>query len=214
MRAMRDQPQIGNLTHLAIAALIAGGTLTAVIVVVVAYFGHEILKEDETQMNGLLREGVPMVYTKMPHAAAAPTYATSGSSGADLSAAEDVTIFPGRTAVVPTGIRIAFRPPPEGYDKPVDHWEAQVRSRSGLAAKHGVFVLNSPGTIDEDYRGEIKVILLNTGFEPFKVKRGDRIAQLVFSKIWQAMFERYGEEEFEEQFATERGSGGLGSTGR
>jgi dUTP pyrophosphatase len=162
----------------------------------------------------MLREGVPVVYTLMPHAAAVPTYATSGSSGADLTAAEDITIFPGKVALVSTGVRIAFRSPPEGYDRPVDHWEAQVRSRSGLAAKHGVFVLNSPGTIDEDYRGEIKVILLNTGTVPFKVKRGDRVAQIVFTRVWQAMFERYEEKAFDEEFATERGSGGFGSTGK
>jgi dUTP pyrophosphatase len=156
-----------------------------------------------------MQEKVAVAYTKMPHAAAVPTYKTAGSSGADLTAAEDVTIFAGKFALVSTGIRIAFT---HGASKNT-HWEAQVRSRSGLAAKHGVFVLNSPGTIDMDYRGEIKVILMNTGREPFHVKRGDRIAQLVFNEVMQGHFLYHEEAAFDEEFATERGSGGFGSTG-
>lgn len=147
--------------------------------------------------------GMPVAFTRMPHAAGEPSYATPGSSGADLHSAVDIGVFPGRFVLVPTGIRIALTP----------GWEAQVRSRSGLAAKHGVFVLNSPGTIDSDYRGEIKVILMNTDTEVFKVARGDRIAQLVFSRVQQGVFHSYSEENFNKRFDTQRGSGGFGSTG-
>jgi dUTP pyrophosphatase len=149
--------------------------------------------------------GMPVAYTRMPHAAGEPSYATPGSSGADLHSAVDIGVHPGRFALVPTGIRIALEP----------GWEAQVRSRSGLAAKHGVFVLNSPGTIDSDYRGEIKVILMNASVsEVFKVVRGDRIAQLVFSRVQQGVFHPYSEENFNKRFDTKRGSDGFGSTGK
>lgn len=129
-----------------------------------------------------------------------PCYATEGSSGVDLYAAieDEVLIQPGTWEVIPTGIYVEI---PEGY-------EGQVRSRSGLAKDYGVTVLNSPGTIDSDYRGEVKVILINFGKEPFRVKRGDRIAQLVIVPIVRAVFE-----EVEELSNTERGEEGFGSTG-
>lgn len=132
--------------------------------------------------------------------ARAPEYATAGSAGADLRAdvPDPVTLAPGGRALVPTGLRVRI---PEGF-------EAQVRSRSGLAATKGVAVLNSPGTIDSDYRGEIKVILINLGSEPFRVERGDRIAQLVFAPVVRASF---GIVECVDE--TPRGEGGFGSTG-
>ena len=127
----------------------------------------------------------------------APMYLTAGAAGCDIFSAEDtwVGIEP---RVVSTGLILDI---PHGF-------EAQVRSRSGLAINHGVFVLNSPGTIDSDYRGEVKVILANVSKEPFIIKKGDRIAQLVFSRIIQATFVSS-----QELSQTERGDGGLGSTG-
>jgi dUTP pyrophosphatase len=127
-----------------------------------------------------------------------PARATAGAAGADLVAAEDVTIPPGGVHAVATGIALAI---PEGY-------EGQVRPRSGLALKHGVTVLNAPGTIDADYRGEVKVILINHGPEPFRVSRGDRIAQLVIAAVTPARFERV-----DVLPETDRGQGGFGSTG-
>lgn len=133
----------------------------------------------------------------------APRQQTAGAAGVDLLAAlgasEVLTIDPGRRALVPTGLAIAL---PEGY-------EAQVRPRSGLAAKHGVTVLNAPGTIDADYRGEIKVILVNHGEAPFEIRRGERIAQMVVAPVTGVDFELR-----ETLDATERGAGGFGSTGR
>ena len=131
----------------------------------------------------------------------APSYATEYSSGMDLKADIEapVTLGPLQRAMVPTGIRIAL---PEGM-------EAQVRPRSGLAAKHGVTVLNAPGTIDADYRGEIKVILVNLSGEPFVINPGERIAQMVVSR-----YEKIEWEEVETLDGTERGEGGFGSTGR
>lgn len=132
-----------------------------------------------------------------------PSYATGQSAGMDLRAAvaEDapVTLGPGARALIPTGLQIAL---PSGY-------EGQVRPRSGLAAKHGVTVLNSPGTIDADYRGEVKVILVNLGQEPFVIQRGERIAQLVVARHAQVAWAEEAELE-----VTERGVGGFGSTGR
>jgi len=130
-----------------------------------------------------------------------PAYATGGSAGMDLRAAvhEDLTIAPGRRALVPTGIRIAV---PPGY-------EAQVRPRSGLALKHGVTILNTPGTIDADYRGPVGVIMANLGEEPFVIRRGDRIAQLVIAPVVRADLEV-----LPELPDTERGEGGFGHTGR
>lgn len=127
-----------------------------------------------------------------------PVYQTSGSSGCDLISSVDTMIPPRQWKVVPTGLFLEI---PEGY-------EGQVRSRSGLASKYGVFVLNSPGTCDSDYRGEIKVVLFNQGNTNFEIKVGDRIAQLVFSKVTQATFCATGD-----LSSTDRGQGGFGSTG-
>src|SRR5271154_5638063 len=141
--------------------------------------------------------------TTLPHAETLglPAYATEHAAGMDLCAAigNDVVIEPGKRALVPTGIAIAL---PEGY-------EAQIRPRSGLALKHGVTVLNSPGTIDADYRGEIQVILINHGAEPFTIKRGERIAQMVIAPVVQAELVAVAT-----LSDTDRGTGGFGSTGR
>lgn len=129
-----------------------------------------------------------------------PHFATAGSAGADLHAAVDtpVTIAPGARALLPSGLAMAI---PEG-------WEGQVRPRSGLALKHGVTVLNAPGTIDSDYRGEVGVILINHGDAPFTVARGDRIAQIIFAPVAQPALI-----EVEDLPETPRGEGGFGSTG-
>jgi dUTP pyrophosphatase len=129
---------------------------------------------------------------------ALPLYATRGAAGADLKSAAALTIPPGEYALIPTGVRLAI---PQGM-------EAQVRPRSGLALKHGVTVLNAPGTIDADYRGEIKVMLINHGNAPFSVSPGDRIAQLVFARAVHAEIFRV-----EELPESQRGTGGFGSTG-
>ena len=130
-----------------------------------------------------------------------PSYATVNSAGMDLKAniTEPVTLGPLERALIPTGLYIAL---PEGT-------EAQVRPRSGLAAKHGISVLNSPGTIDADYRGEVKVILVNLSNEPFVVNPGERIAQMVVAR-----YEQVEWDEVEVLDDTERGAGGFGSTGR
>lgn len=128
-----------------------------------------------------------------------PAYATDGAAGMDVVAAEDITIAPGGRHAVATGFAMEI---PEGY-------EVQVRPRSGLALKHGVTCLNTPGTIDSDYRGEVKVILANLGDAPFVVNRGDRIAQLVPAPVQRATLDLV--ETLDE---TSRGSGGFGSTGR
>ena len=128
-----------------------------------------------------------------------PSYATEHAAGLDVVAAEDLTLAPGARHAVATGFAIAI---PEGY-------EVQVRPRSGLALKHGITCLNTPGTIDSDYRGEVKVILANLGAEPFEIRRGERIAQLVPAPVLRAAFR-----EVDELDSTERGSGGFGSTGR
>jgi len=129
-----------------------------------------------------------------------PTYATEQSAGMDLSAAleEALELGPGDRALIPTGLAIAL---PEGY-------EAQIRPRSGLAIKHGVTVLNTPGTIDADYRGEIKVILINHGQHAFTIERGQRIAQMVVEK-----FETVNWDVVDTLEETDRGEGGFGSTG-
>ena len=129
-----------------------------------------------------------------------PAYETAQSAGMDLRAAvaEDVTIPPGEWRLIPVGIAIAL---PAGY-------EAQVRPRSGLAAKHGISCVNTPGTVDADYRGEIKVNLINHGKVDFNVKRGDRIAQMIIAPVTQAVWQVA--DELDE---TERGTGGFGSTG-
>jgi len=140
---------------------------------------------------------------RLPHGAGLPlpAYATEDAAGLDLLAAvaEPVELAPGTRRLVPTGISIAL---PPGY-------EAQVRPRSGLALKHGVTLLNSPGTIDADYRGEVGVILINLGEAPFRLQRGDRIAQLVIAPV-----ARLAWRESESLPGSARGAGGFGSTGR
>lgn len=146
---------------------------------------------------------LPVRVTILPHGVglALPDYATPGSAGCDLVAAVEapVTLSPGTRALIPTGFAMAL---PHG-------WEAQIRPRSGLALKHGLTCLNSPGTIDADYRGEVGVILANLGSEPFVVERGMRIAQMVIASVYQARFERVAALD-----ETARGAGGFGSTGR
>ena len=127
-----------------------------------------------------------------------PAYASEGAAGMDIVAAEDVTLAPGGRHAVATGFAFAI---PPGY-------EVQVRPRSGLALKHGITVPNTPGTIASDYRGEVKVILLNHGTEPFAVARGDRIAQLVLAPVTRAEWEERSDLD-----ETVRGTGGFGSTG-
>jgi dUTP pyrophosphatase len=128
-----------------------------------------------------------------------PSYATPGAAGLDVVAAEDLILAPGARHAVATGFAVAI---PAGY-------EVQVRPRSGLALKHGITCLNTPGTIDSDYRGEVKVILANLGGEPFEVRRGERIAQLVPAPVQRAAFR-----EVDDLDPTGRGAGGFGSTGR
>ena len=132
-----------------------------------------------------------------------PAYETAGSAGMDVRAAvpegEPMVLAPGARAMVPTGLSVAI---PQGY-------EIQVRPRSGLAAKHGLTCVNTPGTIDSDYRGEIKVILINLGQEAFTIQRGERIAQLVLAPVT-----RLAWSEVEALDETARGAGGFGSTGR
>ena len=129
---------------------------------------------------------------------ALPAYATEGAAGMDVLSAEDVTLEPGARHAVATGLAVAI---PPGY-------EIQVRPRSGLALKHGISVPNTPGTIDSDYRGELKVILINHGAEAFAIARGDRVAQLVLAPVTRGTWE-----EVEELDETARGAGGFGSTG-
>ena len=128
-----------------------------------------------------------------------PARATEHAAGLDVVSAEDLTLAPGERHAVATGFAIAI---PEGY-------EVQVRPRSGLALKHGITCLNTPGTIDSDYRGEVKVILANLGSEPFEIRRGERIAQLVPAPVLRGDFR-----EVAELSETGRGTGGFGSTGR
>jgi dUTP pyrophosphatase len=142
---------------------------------------------------------------RLPHGAdlPLPAYQSDLAAGIDLMAAvpanSPVTIAPGQRAVIPTGIAIALPP----------HLEAQVRPRSGLAARHGIGVLNAPGTIDADYRGEIQVILVNFGAEPFEVARGHRIAQMIVAPVLRARLV-----EVASLNATPRGEAGFGSTGK
>ena len=141
------------------------------------------------------------VFVARHEGASLPSYATAASSGMDLRALlyAPVTLKPLERALIDTGIRISI---PEGF-------EAEVRPRSGLAVESGVTVLNTPGTIDADYRGEIKVILINFGDKPFTVRSGDRIAQIVFHQTARVKWR-----EVKELPQTDRGSGGFGSTGR
>ncbi|MCB0348529.1 MAG: dUTP diphosphatase [Bdellovibrionales bacterium] len=130
-----------------------------------------------------------------------PAYATEGASGFDVRARLDTSVMikPGERALIPTGLAFAI---PAGY-------EIQARPRSGLAIKHGISLVNSPGTIDADYRGEVKIILINQGNEPFEIKDQERIAQLVLCPVVKAQFERVSTLD-----DTKRGAGGFGSTGR
>lgn len=147
--------------------------------------------------------GILVPLTVLPHGEGLdlPAYATPGAAGCDLRAAieAELTITPGGRTLVPTGLAIAI---PEGY-------EGQVRMRSGLALENGLALLNAPGTIDSDYRGEIRVIVANLGTEPVTLKRGDRIAQLVFAPVLRAQFEKV-----QELPPSARESGGFGSTGK
>ncbi|MDR3090950.1 MAG: dUTP diphosphatase [Clostridiales bacterium] len=135
---------------------------------------------------------------KLDETAVLPARAHQGDAGLDLCANAETTIGPGEWALIPTGVALAL---PDGF-------EAQVRPRSGLAFKYGVTTLNSPGTIDAGYRGEIKALMINHGKEPFTVKKGDRVAQLVIAQVVQAELE-----EAPELPGSERGAGGFGSTG-
>ena len=143
---------------------------------------------------------ITIALKRLPHGEGLPlpAYATAHAAGMDVVAAEDVLLHPGERHAVATGFAIAI---PEGH-------EVQVRPRSGLALKHGITCLNTPGTIDADYRGEVKVILANLGAEAFEVRRGDRIAQLVPAKVERAAFA-----EVPDLDETARGEGGFGSTG-
>jgi dUTP pyrophosphatase len=137
---------------------------------------------------------------RLPHADGLdlPTHQTPGSAGADVRSAANLTVAPGERAAIPTGLVFAI---PLG-------WEIQVRPRSGLAWKHGLTVVNAPGTIDADFRGEVKVLVVNLGDQPVVVGRGDRVAQLVLSPVHRATYH-----EVEAVDATDRGVGGFGSTG-
>mgnify|MGYP000432058534 CR=1 FL=1 len=143
---------------------------------------------------------VPVAVMRLPHGEglALPDYATAGAAGMDVVAAEDVTLAPGQRHAVATGLAFAI---PAGF-------EIQVRPRSGLALKHGITVPNTPGTIDSDYRGELKVILINHGAEHFAIRRGDRVAQLVLAPVTRASWV-----EVQTLDETARGTGGFGSTG-
>lgn len=144
---------------------------------------------------------IQVLITRLPHAAdqPLPRQATPGSAGYDLASAEDVALLPMERKLVSTGIRIAL---PPGY-------ECQIRPRSGLAIKHGITLPNTPATIDSDYRGEIKVPMINLGTEAFTVTRGMRIAQMIFAPVEQAAFQVVAELP-----ASDRGEEGFGSTGR
>ncbi|MGB3472840.1 MAG: dUTP diphosphatase [Erythrobacter sp.] len=144
--------------------------------------------------------GIGVRLKRLPHGEglALPAYATDGAAGMDVVSAENVTIEPGARHAVATGLSMAI---PHGF-------EIQVRPRSGLAFKHGITVPNTPGTIDSDYRGELKVLLINHGSDAFTIARGDRVAQLVLAPVVQAVWD-----EVEELDDTERGEGGFGSTG-
>ncbi|MEH3104519.1 MAG: dUTP diphosphatase [Sphingomonas phyllosphaerae] len=146
-------------------------------------------------------EPISIALRRLPHGEGLPlpVYATAGAAGMDVVAAEDVTLAPGARGAIATGFAIAI---PAGF-------EVQVRPRSGLALKHGITCLNTPGTIDADYRGEIKVILANLGNEPFEIRRGERIAQLVPATVTLASMI-----EVDALDPTDRGAGGFGSTGR
>jgi len=150
--------------------------------------------------NSKMSAPVTVRVKRLPHGSGLglPHYATSGAAGMDVVAAETVTLAPGARHAVATGLAVAI---PHGH-------ELQVRPRSGLALKNGVTVPNTPGTIDSDYRGELRIIMINHGKEPFLIARGDRVAQLVLAPVTQAVWD-----EVTELDDTERGAGGFGSTG-
>lgn len=145
-------------------------------------------------------DNVPVPVMRLPHfeGLELPEYATEGAAGMDVLSAEDVTLAPGGRHAVATGLAFAI---PPGF-------EIQVRPRSGLALKHGITVPNTPGTIDSDYRGELKVILINHGTDAFEIRRGDRVAQLVLAPVTRASWLKVDELDH-----TARGEGGFGSTG-
>ncbi len=147
-----------------------------------------------------MAEPVAVRVRRLPHGLglALPAYASAGAAGMDVLAAEELTLAPGARHAVATGLALAI---PAGF-------EIQVRPRSGLALKHGISLPNTPGTIDSDYRGELKIILINHGAEPFAIRRGDRVAQLVLAPVVQVAWD-----EVETLDDTARGSGGFGSTG-
>lgn len=147
-----------------------------------------------------MNDQIAVQVKRLPHGEGLdlPHYATAGAAGMDIVSAEDVTLAPGARHAVATGLAVAI---PQGY-------EIQVRPRSGLALKHGITVPNTPGTIDSDYRGELKVIMINHGTDPFPIARGDRVAQLVLAPVTQAAWA-----EVSELDDTARGAGGFGSTG-
>ncbi len=147
-----------------------------------------------------LRPSIDIAIARLPHGVGlpVPAYATAGAAGMDVVSAEDVTLPPMGRHAVATGFALAI---PPGY-------EVQVRPRSGLALKHGISLPNTPGTIDSDYRGELRIILINLGTEPFAIARGDRIAQLLVAPVQPARFV-----EVETLDETARGAGGFGSTG-
>jgi len=157
------------------------------------------LPNGASDSSGIFRAPRVRVYRKNG-SAALPRYATAGAAGADVEAdiLSDITLRPGERVKIPTGLVLEIPP----------GWEAQVRPRSGLALRYGVTVLNAPGTIDSDYRGELEVLLVNLGDEPYTVRCGDRIAQLVFAPSPQVFME-----ETDKPAQTERGGGGFGSTG-
>lgn len=152
-------------------------------------------------MRAAMTTPITILLKRLEHGAGLPTpaYATAGAAGLDVVSAEDAVLPPGGRAAIATGFALAI---PPGF-------EVQVRPRSGLALKHGITCLNTPGTIDADYRGEVKVILANLGQEPFHIARGDRIAQLVPAPVQRAVLD-----EVDTLDDTKRGAGGFGSTGR
>lgn len=158
------------------------------------------MKREVGAEGALTQSAVPVEVKRLPHGEGLPlpAYATTGAAGMDIVAAEDVSIAPGARHAVATGLAVAI---PQGF-------EIQVRPRSGLALKHGITVPNTPGTIDSDYRGELKVIMINHGDSEFAIVRGDRVAQLVLAPVTQGAWI-----EVEELDATDRGAGGFGSTG-
>ena len=154
-------------------------------------------------MSAKIRERIEIRIKRLPHGRDLdlPAYATPGSAGVDLRAAieEPLTLEPGRIALVPTGIAVAI---PSGF-------EGQIRPRSGLATKHGISLVNAPGTVDSDFRGEMRCSLINLGRESYTIRRGDRISQMIIAPVYQAEFV-----EVDELPQSKRGGGGWGSTGK